>query len=713
MGTAPAPWQPLTGTSAADALKAPSQPQPGWGGKAQQAASGWLGAADATLQRGVGAAANAVDSAVPAVKQLVDKGTTLSLGAMTDPKRTAELAWEKAKTPLVQLGYDARRAMLQPVQDLDRAQGIVANQVGGAPLPYGSKDPSLIFPNEAYDATAHALPKEFTPIDAALTAGPLAAAKAPAMVGRAALNTFSTASGLAPVRNTVQGLYRVGAGKMTGNAIQASQGGAQLMKVPFQSMAPTAMAAATTQLNPNLDTAGNVQQTPANKFLAPNGQPPGFFSTTTLPIQLARGLLPSWLDPNSTAPNPIEYGRQNLENFYTLGRTALTNFPAFRRAAGNTLTDLKDNTIGFADKTSPANTYDQLSREYRTLHASGQLTPEAQARIRDQVAKLDYASPDRTIVDAAGKRLVADATRQKLEDSFSSWDPRQRMVGDVMTTTDVLPDDNKPGTGMTYPTARDLETAKVRAGQLPGVTQTDSAAAFGKQVDDLYGRVRPELDTYAAQFGQPVEADPNPAGPAAPLPDAVAAQPLAAGGEQPPPVNPPATTPGPMGATDAPPGAQPPPPGTQPGPIGAGDAAIGDATPQDLQAAGQKLTEVAGVPPNDSSFVSRLLARAKESPAPQGFEGYWDKLDWESKALAIGGLSIAAIFALKSMFGSDDEDEEGGGGSWLTSALPIVGLGAAAWGAGGGTFSKLPQLSKYQDLGDSVTGALGLKSLFN
>jgi hypothetical protein len=64
------------------------------------------------------------------------------------------------------------------------------------------------------------------------------------------------------------------------------------------------------------------------------------------------------------------------------------------------------------------------------------------------------------------------------------------------------------------------------------------------------------------------------------------------------------------------------------------------------------------------------------------------------------------------MFGSEDDEKDGGRG-FLSQVLPYLGVGAAAWGLGGGTFSALPSMRHYGNLGDAVSTNLGsLGSVF-
>lgn len=75
----------------------------------------------------------------------------------------------------------------------------------------------------------------------------------------------------------------------------------------------------------------------------------------------------------------------------------------------------------------------------------------------------------------------------------------------------------------------------------------------------------------------------------------------------------------------------------------------------------------------------------------------WDQLgNW--KWLVIGGLGLAAISMISSMFGGGGDDEEGGGGSGAFGTLaPLLGLGAAGYGLTGGNPSRLLQGTFWRD----------------
>lgn len=151
------------------------------------------------------------------------------------------------------------------------------------------------------------------------------------------------------------------------------------------------------------------------------------------------------------------------------------------------------------------------------------------------------------------------------------------------------------------------------------------------------------------------------------------------------------------------------PPATKP-PALAGDGAtkIPGADDKALASAGQNLqTQM-----KTHGGLTGALAAAKTMLPPAGLERYWSQLPDSSKLLVYAGLSITAISALRSMFSSkksDGTDDEPG---FLASIAPILGLGAAAWGAGGGTFSQLPQLSNYKNLGNGAAISAGQKPLF-
>lgn len=95
------------------------------------------------------------------------------------------------------------------------------------------------------------------------------------------------------------------------------------------------------------------------------------------------------------------------------------------------------------------------------------------------------------------------------------------------------------------------------------------------------------------------------------------------------------------------------------------------------------------VAPKDDSFWGRIT-------------DFWNnKLDSNGRMLVGLGLGVTAVTTLMNLFGGDDdEDDKGGGGSWFSRILPFLGIGAAAWGLGGGTFSQLPSLTT---MGDNIS----------
>lgn len=108
--------------------------------------------------------------------------------------------------------------------------------------------------------------------------------------------------------------------------------------------------------------------------------------------------------------------------------------------------------------------------------------------------------------------------------------------------------------------------------------------------------------------------------------------------------------------------------------------------------------------------ISALTAQAAQAQPPSpSLAGYWNSLGPQSRILAMAGLSIAAITAFRSMFGGDEDE------SFLGKVLPYLGLGAAAWGLGGGTLGfgreNLPETAKYRQLGGALQNSV--QSLFN
>jgi hypothetical protein len=77
--------------------------------------------------------------------------------------------------------------------------------------------------------------------------------------------------------------------------------------------------------------------------------------------------------------------------------------------------------------------------------------------------------------------------------------------------------------------------------------------------------------------------------------------------------------------------------------------------------------------------------------------GIWDRMNDTQKWFLFGGLGIAALGLLTSMFSSDDDEEDGGGGIGLFGpALGLGGLAAAGYGISGGHPSRLLNPAFYR-----------------
>lgn len=97
--------------------------------------------------------------------------------------------------------------------------------------------------------------------------------------------------------------------------------------------------------------------------------------------------------------------------------------------------------------------------------------------------------------------------------------------------------------------------------------------------------------------------------------------------------------------------------------------------------------------------------------APQsGLAGFWEGLGSDGRILVGLGLGAGVVGLLLNMFGDDTEDEYGrkGGPGFLARVLPLLGLGAAAWGAGGGGLPDLNNISATK-----LPSAEGLKGNWN
>lgn len=491
------------------------------------------------------------------------------------------------------------------------------------------------------------------------------AAKAPRAAGIAG----EAVSGVGALRNFGQGVANLGRGTVNlargGTAAELAAARTQLgtglaqagLKAPLHSLAPAVTSGAVQQLAPTADAV-----TPATKWTAPSGLGGGPLGRYAAPAAIGLRTLGA-LGPESGVPTAPEYIGNNIRNLGLVGGAARKSLPAAERVVGNAIGDVGRGLNVTA--TNPAARYEELSRQYATAQAAG-APPEQLKAIRDEVATLRHpADPG-----AATNVLLAEEAARRLAAQYPAGHPLHAQAqAEAARITAAA--------GSPLVTARDLETARAQAGLLPGVDQAGRRAKFDARVGGIVGGFNPSAAPAPAA---------DPAATAAPTP----ATPSAAASPDRPQSQPAPTLP-PAAVAAAP--------------------ELGD--PATVRAAGAKLTSIVGA----AGGPAGAAAVAAQAPPPPGFEGYWAGLSDESKVLALAGLSITAIGALQSLFGGDDEEGEGGGG-FLQRVLPFLGVGAAAWGLGGGTVGltepfATPKLDTYKQLGNAGASALGVGTLFN
>lgn len=559
-----------------------------------------------------------------------------------------------------------------------------------------------------------------TPLDALAVAPAVgAASKATGLGGRlfnlgqkTAPVVAKAVTGLGALENAAAAPVSFGRALMTRNPELGKQSLKQLGAAAGYSAGPGAVTGMVSAMNGENEKLDPTQQykvpTPRTTADALTLAP----SQVTQPYAIAgktwNSVMPDRLAiPNIPAATPTipEYLGSNIEDAYTLGKQVVDRYPAARRVVGDFGKDVGYSLGNKITDTTPGNRYDALSKQYADLFANGATPdPAALKRIQDEIGTLDL--PTEGGASQARQQLLYDTASKQLLAKYPPGSPQRAQIEGLLASQNpstALTTGGAGGRLPAFPTSRDLQTAQVMAGQHPSVTGQllqDRTTAFNKDVD-AYGKavegLLPPQQLAATQATPPTPVAANIPGTGIAPTGLSPWHDLALAGTT--DVNAKLEA-NPAQVPNVPPKPEPAPPGNL-------APQVPGVKPEELQGAGQNLK--AFIDNVGGGSVQNALAVAQNAPAPEGFAGYWERLDSTSKLLAIGGLSLAAITALRGMFGGDD-DEEGGG--FLSSILPLLGIGAAAWGAGGGTFSQLPKMENYKRLGNAVTTNLGMDSLF-
>lgn len=574
------------------------------------------------------------------------------------------------------------------------------------------------------------------------------AKRLPGIVGTA--SKLDPVTGAGAVRNFTGGLIDMGKG-LTGKGLQGTatrggtfgQGAIRTFGIaPTQTMVPSALAGVAAQTRP-----GAADET-ANKYIAPGGAGagPGPNNIVAPWAVLGKtfGVLPEKYD-QAGIPTVGQVVGTQLKNLANAGDLAVKNWPAFRRAGGDAVNDLGHNLEKGFDA-GPEKAYRSLTESYLAnkklapnpafsalgggLISEG--SPSFNENIRNQVAGLDYSTPRGP--EFARMGLLRDEVDRRLQDQGLAGLSGDQSRG-VSAYADTvaprqIPDDQFEGSGLPYPTARDTRDARVLAGLEPDGNRDRNSAAFNRSVDEAMskfpgGSAAGLIQSARTQGQQPQQ---TPAGPTALAPE----------------------SPSPIEQAPAPRESKYDPqtaaqvhkiiagtmlmPELAVGGAAMASGAAGEAASRAIGSTGKAITGLLSKTGN----LTNALQAAKQAPDPSAFSAaigvpaavaaqggdpssagtselskYWNELPSSSRILAVAGLSLTAISALRSMFSSGDDDDE----SFLSKVLPYLGIAGAAWGLGGGTIGlsreNLPSVANYKRLGNAVTGSLGMGRMLN
>lgn len=423
--------------------------------------------------------------------------------------------------------------------------------------------------------------------------------------------------------------------------------------------------------------------------------------------------------PGMPGPGLGDYFSKTWQGGTGLGQKLVSDVQPALRTVGNQLTDAWHEIARPLGIPNDASRFEAIRGEYKTLNDAYRAGTGAFAGL-DDAARLNLFNEQvkglqaRTNgLNAGGQQnmhgysrayngLMGEAVLARMTEA--GYPPEQ--IEAVRRQFDTVPPITDPNyrMGVHLHTDRDVEAARARTGldgiSDPGVRQA-RRGVFDREVDEYMAANLPPIGGAT----QPATPSPQPAGTGFGLPaegPSDATSPV--GQPQPPGPTAPAVPQSPL------PPSTPNVPGQQPQP----KIDLPETSPEKLSLVASNVGKMIAT----GGGLGGVMASAAAAPPPPGFGTYWAGLPVGSKVLAIGGLSIAAITALRSMFGGDDEEDEP---SFLMKVLPFLGLGAAAWGLGGGTLLgfgdeenfKIPEMKHYKALGNAVTSNVGMGSVFD
>ena len=333
---------------------------------------------------------------------------------------------------------------------------------------------------------------------------------------------------------------------------------------------------------------------------------------------------------------------------------------------------------------------------------------DSAAKARELMAK----SPTTNDPDAARQQLVMDETLRRLRASGGDPTKVDQLAKDYATRA-ALPAQRDGQPVATLPSRADMDSARLQYGRVQAADPVIGAkrvADFERDVGRLSGALSPAMGQ-----APPAQAPPQPP-PTDPGADRAAGfqslrQRLGYTGAVPAAFA--ASVPAMKTVLDAAEKASVDPQALVGGMQTAGKAIAAAAEDPKALARLEKAP-----PPHD--FVQDVMKRpdvaSGEVDLKEAVASAWAGMGSGARILLGAGLGTAALGLLMNLFGGDDEDGKGGS-SFLWKVLPLLGLGAAAWGLASTdditnpSFSRLADKKTWVGLGNDVGlgGLLGTK----